>query len=74
MRIVHERYKCIGCGACVNICPSLFKMDSDGKISLKGLDIEHNKEIDREIKIIKEAGCANEAVEICPVECIHIEE
>jgi len=49
-------------------------MDSDGKTSLRGLDIKYHKEIEKEVKIIKQAGCAKEAVEICPVECIHIQE
>jgi ferredoxin len=73
MRIVHEKYKCIGCGTCISVCPSLFKMGSDGRAYLKEPDIEYNKEREEEVKIVEQAGCAKEAADICPVQCIRIE-
>ena len=73
MRIVHEKYKCIGCGACSSCCPSMFKMGTDGKACLKDPDIEYDRDKEEEIKIVKEAGCAVEAAEVCPVQCIRIE-
>lgn len=34
-RIVHERDRCIGCGACASACPDNWKMEDDGKSSPK---------------------------------------
>ena len=73
MRIIHEKYKCIGCSMCVNICPSLFNMGLDGKAFLRDPDIKHDKGGEEEIKIIKDIACAGEAAEACPVQCIRIE-
>lgn len=30
-----DKTACIGCGACVSICPASFEMGSDGKASAK---------------------------------------
>ncbi|MCD6550169.1 ferredoxin [bacterium] len=71
MKIIHERSKCIGCGACANICPNYFEMKEDGKSALKGGQ-EKEKEI-YELEI-EEAGCAKNAADSCPVQCIRIQE
>ena len=34
-RIIHEREKCIGCGACAAVCPEFWEMKGDGKSHLK---------------------------------------
>jgi ferredoxin len=47
---------CIGCGACVAICPSGFEMNSEGKSDV----IDPNAE------------CGSKAVEACPVQAISI--
>ncbi len=59
-KIIHDREKCIGCGACVSVCDN-WEMGDDGKAKLKKTEVE-------------EVGCNKEAVEICPVQCIKIEE
>ncbi len=59
-KIIQDREKCIGCGACVSVCDN-WKMDDDGKAKLKKTEVE-------------EVGCNKEAAEICPVQCIKIEE
>jgi len=55
MAISVNKDTCIGCGACVAICPSIFKMDDDGKASAinKG-----------------DLSCAKNAGESCPVQAI----
>jgi ferredoxin len=58
-KIIHDRDACIGCGACVSICPENWKMGDDGK----------SKPIKSQIK---EIGCNQEAADSCPVQCIHI--
>jgi len=61
------RAECISCGSCAATCGKLFEMDSDGKSALKGSKKKNELEIDK-----KDLTCAKEAVEICPVKCIHI--
>lgn len=58
-KIIQEREKCIGCGTCVALCPSNWKMDDDGKASPKKIEVE-------------EIGCNKEAADSCPVQCIKI--
>ena len=59
-KIVHERDKCIGCGACVNICDN-WEMADDGKSKPKQTEID-------------ELGCNKEAADACPAACIKIKE
>jgi len=33
-KIIVDKELCIGCGACVNLCPGIFELDSDGKSSV----------------------------------------
>jgi len=71
MKIIVERPKCIGCGSCVAVCPKFFEMadDDDGLVSLKG---STKNDDDFEEVEIEDSSCAQEAVEICPVQIIKI--
>ena len=71
MKIIHEREKCIGCGTCAAICSKYWKIAEDGKFDLAGSKVDP-KTKNFELKIEK-AGCNQEAVDGCPVQCIHIE-
>lgn len=66
--VKHDRENCIGCGACVSICPSFWKMGDDGKAELIG-----NK---GNQKVIGEKGlkCNKDAEAACPVNVIQVEE
>jgi ferredoxin len=69
-KIIHQRAKCIGCGACAVNCPDFFEMDEkDGLAVLK-----KSKKLgeDFELKVDK-IGCIKEAVKVCPVQIIKIE-
>ncbi len=68
MKITIEKPKCIGCGTCVSLCPKYFEMGEDGKSHLKGSKSSERNELE-----IKEIGCAQEAADSCPVQCIHLE-
>lgn len=46
--------KCIGCGACVAVCPDGFELKGDGKAHVKD----------------PKAGCVNEAISACPVDAL----
>ncbi|MCD6402492.1 ferredoxin [bacterium] len=71
MKIVHETEKCIGCGACTVVCPKYWKMGDDGKAHL--LNSKINPDTKNEELEIKETECNREAVNVCPVQCIHIQ-
>lgn len=57
-----DEEECIGCGSCVEICPEVF----------------HLKEGDEKAEVIKPEGgpedLIQEAMDTCPVSCIHWEE
>jgi ferredoxin len=57
-----DEEECIGCGSCVEICPEVFQM----------------QEGDEKAQVIKSEGgpedLIQEAIDTCPVSCIHWEE
>jgi len=61
-RVSIDEEECIGCGTCEEICPEVFKMNEDTEKS----------------EVIKPEGGAEdliqEAIDTCPVDCIHWEE
>ena len=72
MKIIHEKPKCIGCGACISLCSKHFKMDEEGKAHLINSTPDENDQV-YEVKI-EEADCAIDAAESCPVHCIEVKE
>lgn len=63
MKIIINKEKCIGCGTCVVLCDEVFELGPDNKSRLKkGREGE-----------IEDVGCAKEAVQSCPVQCIKIQ-
>ncbi|TSC96870.1 MAG: ferredoxin [Parcubacteria group bacterium Athens1014_26] len=69
VKIIHERSKCVGCGACESVCPEMFEMTEDGKATLK--NSKKNGEV-FELKT-KETDCLKNAADVCPVKIIRIE-
>jgi ferredoxin len=62
MKVVINEGECIGCGSCSELCPEVFRLDED----------KEKAEV-----ILPEGGskeCIEEAMEACPVSCIHWEE
>ena len=59
--VIIDEEECIGCGTCEEICPEVFSLDDDA-----GIAKVTNPEGAPEDKI-------EEAIEACPVECIHWE-
>ncbi len=69
-KIIQERNKCIGCGACPAVCPKFFEMSEDGLATLK-----NSTEKDGVFELeTEEIGCAGEAVDVCPIKIIRIED
>ena len=58
-KITVDKEKCIGCGACVSACDNFELVE--GKARPKEAEVE-------------EAGCNKEAADLCPVQCIKVEE
>jgi ferredoxin len=69
-KITVERSKCLGCGTCAIICSNFFKMDTDGRSTIKEGDVNG----DLVEKKVEDVGCAEEAKQGCPAQCIKIEE
>ncbi|MDD5750745.1 MAG: ferredoxin [Candidatus Pacebacteria bacterium] len=61
MQIKIDQSKCIGCGTCSALCPACFELGSDGKATAK------------QPAETGDAGCAREAADSCPAQCIVIE-
>lgn len=59
IKIKHDYDACIGCGACVNVCPENWKFFKDKPKPIKTQ--------------VKEIGCNQEAADVCPVQCISFE-
>lgn len=57
-----DKDTCIGCGACPDICPEVFKMEDDG------LAIAYKNPVPSELE-----NSAKEAADGCPVDAIHID-
>jgi len=69
IKIKHERNICIGCGACVSLCPKFWEMAEDGKATLK--KASPNGVGSDELEVEK-SDCNQEAADTCPVQCIVI--
>ena len=69
-KVILERDKCIGCGACEAVCPKYWKLADDGKTDLLGSKKESG---DKYVLEVDDPGCNKEAADGCPVQCIHVE-
>jgi len=70
MKITLDRTKCIGCGSCVALCPKFFEMDEEAKAHLKNSVLD--KKINKETLELSKPECAEEIIDVCPVEAIKI--
>jgi len=75
-RVEINKNACQGFGACIELCPKLFKLsESDGKSSFS---VEGAEKIKKENRIIVETlrlgelECGREGAEACPFNAIHI--
>ena len=68
-KVIQEREKCIGCGACVSICSNFWELSEDGKSTLKGSVNTEGEKYELEVPSV---GCNQEAADSCPVQCIII--
>ncbi len=68
LKVIHEKNNCIGCGACVSICPKYWEMGDDGKSTLKN-SVNNEEKYELEVESI---SCNQDAADSCPVHCIII--
>ena len=61
-RVVIETEECTGCETCVELCPEVFEFNEADEVAV----------------VIKAEGgpqdCIDDAIDACPVECIHLED
>ena len=61
-RVVMDTEECSGCETCVELCPEVFEFNEADEVAV----------------VIKAEGgpkdCIDDAIDACPVECIHWEE
>jgi len=62
MKVLINKEECIGCGSCSELCPEVFRLDEDTEKAKVILPEGDAKE------------CIEEAMETCPMSCIHGEE
>ncbi|MEK7463428.1 MAG: ferredoxin [Patescibacteria group bacterium] len=72
IKIIHERKKCISCGACALVCPAIFEMsEKDNLATLKKSKENSDGIFELETDNI---DCVKEAANVCPVNIIKIQE
>jgi ferredoxin len=62
VKVFIEEEECIGCESCAEVCPEVFWMD-EMKKKAEAISPEGGP-----------MGCIEEAMEACPVSCIHWED
>ena len=69
-KIIHYRENCIGCNSCIEHCPTFWKMDEDGKATLKE-SVKKGEIFVKEINIV-DVECNKKAEKDCPVNIIRV--
>jgi len=72
IKILHQKWKCIGCGSCVAVDMDRWEMDDNNLAHLKGSKHSETAQGTVEELEVEDIKDSQEAVDICPVECIHI--
>ncbi len=72
VRVIHYRYKCIGCAYCAEVAPEFWKMsEQDGKSDLIGAQTKN--EIQQLVTDDLSYAPNKQAADVCPVSCIKVE-
>jgi ferredoxin len=69
-RVIIDADECIGCESCVELCAEVFAFNEEEVFAF-------NEDEEKAEVIMAEGGpedCIEEAMDTCPVECIHWEE
>lgn len=68
-KIILEKSKCIGCGACEALCSKFFEL-KDSKSHLK--NSKENSDQSEELEV-GQTECADDVVAGCPAQCVKIQ-
>jgi len=71
-KVVLEREKCIGAATCVAAYPERWELQEDAKVSIKGDNVEKEKDLEIFWITEEELERFKESAEVCPVNVIHI--
>lgn len=71
-KIVHERWKCIGCGSCIAVDPTRWAYADDNIVDLKDSTHTTTDAGVKEEKNVADVLGSKDAEELCPVNCIHV--
>ncbi len=70
-KIVHQREKCLSCGACAVVCSKFFEMDKKNGLA----NLKKSKKVGENFELESEKiGCVKEAIEVCPIKIIKIKD
>lgn len=75
-KLIHERWKCIGCGACVSVADEFWEMAEDGKSRMKVKNTVKNTkngELHEGELTAAQVAPNEEAANVCPVNCIKVQ-
>ena len=65
MKIKVDKEECIGCGSCSAVCPDVFDLNDENKAIMKDTNSDQGESNNE---------CVKEAIDVCPVDVIKIEE
>lgn len=80
VKVLHERWKCIACAACAAVAPDFWEMDEqDNFADLKGAERSQTVNGLEERRTFSKLSSdqkqnLKESEQMCPVECIHVNE
>lgn len=73
-KVILDKSKCIGCGACVSVCFKYFELTEEGKSHLKGGKISPTNKNKKEELKVENLECIQDAIETCPFQAISVVE
>jgi ferredoxin len=74
VKVIIERETCVSCGSCWETCPALFEQDPDDSFSRIIDKYRINGNIAEGTLTEDLIPCAQEALDLCPVQIIRIQE
>jgi ferredoxin len=74
VKVIIERETCVSCGSCWETCPTLFEQDPDDSFSRIIDKYRINGNIAEGTLTEDIIPCAQEALDLCPVQIIRIQE
>lgn len=63
-KIIVDKDKCIGCGACVGCVPDVFEFSDEGFATVKNSDFDKLSDDSKELVENAVSGCPTEAISI----------